>query len=683
MAYTEKQYNDYFAQSDVNNPAARAEFERRYAGVGTSAYVNPFAAGIGVNGAPINPYKGTPTATVPTPVISSAPATNLINTQIKSTTESANTAITTKQQQDQAAAAAEVGKQFGGTPTTPAKTDGTTSLSPADQAAQDIANTPPDGHRWVYSANGSRSSIPTGDATPTGMYDVKPSVNKFTSPTSGTPVETIPKDNGTQIGKMSDGTYALFDGEGNFLGNTNEFDYSNTKATGQAYAGQQAQKNADHYKEQMDQVINGTYPLTPDQKAQIEAVKQTFQRLINEQTLANQNYQGGVATAQGLLGMTEYSPTLAMGTLKGAIDSGLTKIADLNNKLLQTVSQMNSAFRTENFEMLNTAYKNYQDYADKKQAELDKITAATAAHEKDVRDFNADQAYKKATLAMENDKFSYQQKKDVIDQALSEGRLSEEHRHNLETERAAMAKVVADAGPGFDPNTPFASTITSTARNVGRLDRASFVQQVSDSAKRGDWKTMATDMRTAVEQGMTAEEKNKLTKHQEAISELNYVENLLRQYEKAGGQTGWLVGNAQGVATRFGQLVTDPKLTEIQSQLSQAFVRFRADVTGAAFSEAESKGYEALLPMANKTFELNMPVIAGARGFAQQQVDSTYGRKMGVEGYNNLKSLVSQQDAQERIMGYLPTADATTQAQVVKMLENGDSPEAVAEYFNI
>lgn len=638
-------------------------------------------------------------APVTSPVVSGSTAANYVSDTIKPAMTAANTAITTAQQQakersialaqgqitDQASMDKFKTGQQGAT-----TTQQTTPPSAQDQAATDIANTPEVGYKWAYQKDGTRVQIPINStATQFGMSDQKPVVAPGVSPTGAGSVETVAQDDGGSSVQFSDGSYGKLDAAGNFIGAISKAQYDDSKLNSNIYQRNTAQKSAADLQTKIDQIINGTYPLSPDQQAQIDSVKQTFQRLIDEQVLANKNYQGGIQVASGLSGLSEYSPTLAMGTLKSAIDSGITKVADLNTKLLSTVSQMNLAFRSDNMKMLNDAYKNYSDYADKKQAELDKITAAAAAHEKDMRDYNfsvekekADNEYKDATLALQNDQLTLAQVKQKAEDVLNNKQLSETVRHNLATEFETKQKRLQDAaGNSFDvANTPFASTITTVGRTVGRLDRNNFMSQIADSAKRQDWKTMMTDMKNQVNESLPAADRTKLNAHEANVAYLTNMENLLKQYKAKGGDTGLLVGTSQGIATKYGQAVTDPELIALQTAMNDNFVRFRADITGAAFSPEESKGYEALVPSANKNIDLNLAVIQGARDYAQQQADSTYQRKMGTTGYDNLKGII---EAEDKINTYMEKAPLDVQQKVAQMAADGVEYGQIMKYLNI
>lgn len=610
--------------------------------------------------APAAPEK----TTVATPVISAAPAQNLITNQIKPTFEAAQTAISNQQiqkQVDEAKAMVAQTEKEGLKPfsTTTQKTDATVTApkSATDQAAEEIANTPEPGYRWAYQADGTRIPISLSEPTPKGFYDQKPSGEAFVIPGGSSPSETIPNDDGTFIGNMGDGTFAKFDSNGIFLGPANQNQY-NIARNSKSYAIQEATKMAVDRQKQMDQVINGSYPLTPDQQAQIDSVKQTFQRLIDEQTKANMNYQGGVSTVQGLLGMTEYAPTLAMGTLKGAIDSGISKIADLNNKMLSTVSQMAIAFRQENFDMLEKAYNNYTAYAKTKQDQLDKITEAAASYEKDMRDYNlkveqflSDKEEKELDRELKREDLTLQEKKALMDDKYKWANLSEETRHNKVMEYQAEQKRIQDAsmiyGQGADM--PFAAT-TEIASRLGSTDkdRQGIKNSLNNAASRGDWKTYMTLLTNQANKSIGTAQQGNILDASKSISHLNALDKALKEYKALDGDMGYVKGTTDQIATNFGQLVTDPKFKEIAVQLQTLFQTYRQNMTGAAFGIAENKDYKSVYPQATDNFDLNFAKIEGAKKFLERNVDSVYSQVLN-EGYSNVKNLAKLQDVYQDI----------------------------------
>ena len=622
----------------------------------------------------------------PIPVISATQATNQISNVIKPTLDTATTDIAAQNAKRQALsvslASGAIKDQAGVDAFMKGSaTDSTsTSLTPQDQAAQDIANTAEPGYKFVYQKDGTRVQIPTSStAIQYGMFDTKPSTQQFTALDGSQPAEIIPNNDKTFIGKMSDGSYAKFDAVGNLVGPANQNAY-NIAVNSDANQQQTAQKKALELQGRMDQIINGTYPLTQDQQAQIDSVKQTFQHLIDEQTKANLNYQGGIATTQGLLGLSEYSPAIAMGTLKGAVDSGITKIADINSKLISSIADLRQAFKDNNFKLLETSYKQYTEYANKKQAELDKITLAAATHEKDIRDYNlnkeqADETerYHKAREVLDDKTLTLDEKKSKLINTYNYANLAEDKRHNLATELDARQKndlkAVELYGNDLSGDVPFKSTINRLAQIGGTtthpINKAT-LSSLAGSVQRGDWINALTDAKIAVSNGLRASGDTKLQTVEDDIRFLDRLKGELAQYEKDKGTTGFWKGTQSEIMAKLGQLTTDQKYRDLATDMNNAFVRFRADITGAAFSESESKGYQALFPSGDKNFELNMAVIDGSRKYLQNTIDGVYERKMG-EGYQNLRGLAELQPLNDSIR---KMDDNTAYLNVIQMIDS-------------
>lgn len=611
-------------------------------------------------------------APVSSPVVSGSTAANYVANTIKPALTAANQAVTTAQQQAKERSIALASGQI----TDQASMDKfkagqqqTTQTSPSatDQAAIDIANTPDAEHKWAYLKDGTRFQIGINqDPAQWGASAEKPVVAPRTAPTGAGIVEEVPLDDNTSYAKMGDGSYAKFATDGTFLGSISSQAYENSKLNSNKYQIQEATKQTVDLQNRIMQIVNGTYPLSPDQQAQIDSVKQTFQRLIDEQVLANKNYQGGIQVAQGLSGMSEYSPTIAMGTLKQAIDQGITKVADLNTKLLNTVSQMNLAFRSDNMKMLQQAYENYQTYADKKQAELDKITAAAAAHEKDMRDYNfnvakeqADQAYKETTLAFQDKNLSYQEKRDKAQNALQYAQLDETKRHNIQTELNAAEDNRIRAAGLYEPvngDTPFASTIDTVAQlGSTNQERKSLKAGLAKAAQSGDWKTFQTQLLNAADKAIPASEKTNILNATKELAQLNQIQSLIQQYQAAGGDMGYLKGTYDQVLTKFGQLATDPRFKDIANQMTRAFQDYRLNMTGAAFGAKESAEYQSVYPGGNNTMDLNLSKINSAKRYLNTNVNAVYDKIVG-PGYENAAGLAKAQDVHEEIAAMDPMA---------------------------
>ncbi len=263
------------------------------------------------------------------------------------------------------------------------------SVKPADKTPeQQIADTPDTGTQWIYDAQGNRVQNPVGTPIPTGYSTTNP-VTGPTTPVADQTTDTV----GNTYKQFSDGTYGKYNALGAYIGTASQNDFTNSK-------------NADGILTSLQQVLNGTYPLTADQQAQIDGIKQSFLALITQQTTANANFTGATTVAENLYGMG--TSLTGLGEIKGTVDAGIAKIADLNNKMVSAVAQMQTAFKQDNLKMLQTAYDIYSNTVKSRQDEIDKLQVVADGKLKDarteaeqIRQFNV-QEQDKVTQAIDN-----------------------------------------------------------------------------------------------------------------------------------------------------------------------------------------------------------------------------------------------------------------------------------------
>jgi hypothetical protein len=417
--------------------------------------------------APTGQTSTTSGPATPTAVVSSALASNAA-TNMKDTAVQAQADMVAQN----AARAANQGKPgydiFGNKLSgAPIPTGGAATPVTPPTPEQQIADTPDAGYRWLYDASGNRIQMGVNDAVPTGYGltnpKVPPTVNVSDSATDSV---------GNTYKQFADGTYGKFDATGAYQGVASANDFQATKA-GQGVF------------DSLNKALNGTYPLTADQQAQIDGIKATFASLIEQQKTANANFTGATTTAENLYGMG--NSLAGLGEIKGTVDAGLAKVADLNNKLASTVAQMTSAFKTDNLNMLKTAYDEYTGLVKSRQDEFDKLTAAATAAAKDARDFAETQKMDALTKMMNDHTISYQDKQ----QALAESQFSEEQKqhiidnqykdlqYKLDVRKQSFLEKQATSGPGFGSDLPAVTTSPD-----GKIDPVS-QQKLLDSLPGG------------------------------------------------------------------------------------------------------------------------------------------------------------------------------------------------------
>lgn len=109
----------------------------------------------------------------------------------------------------------------------------------------------------------------------------------------------------------------------------------------------------------LDQALNGTLPLSADQQAQITSLSQAYDKMIEEQKVANKNYEGAMEQAGISSGRQRYAPTIHAGNVKASIDAGINKIDSLNNEKAGALAKMREGFRTNNIEMIKASYDSW------------------------------------------------------------------------------------------------------------------------------------------------------------------------------------------------------------------------------------------------------------------------------------------------------------------------------------
>ncbi len=599
----------------------------------------------------------------PTPVVGSNLATNQVN-KITDTLNTSNTAITKSQMDAQAAkdkattdaAIKYANDQKNKTITTP---------------EQDIANQPDTGNQWIYDkTTGEKTQVPVGSNIPSNYttVDVKsaPAVDTTTS-----------ADGNITFKQLGDGSYAKYDtGTGQYVGMSNKTQFDLMK-TGQSAA-----------KAYQDAIANG--PLLNDsQKAQIQSITDAYQRLITQQATDNANFTGGTTVAQNLYGIG--NTIMGAGQIKGVIDAGAAKIADLNSKMNSDVAKMTQAFQSDNLNVLKDAYKSFQENSSSLQKAIDTAHAEATQLERDskqqsetarnqidndIRTLQTNMltsgasAIQKAGVAAALANHDYNAAVTAAGDSLktATGWMGEYYNYAKEMETLHPGTPIMDpveyknwddnnkinaanlaaggpstaAGAG---NAPFQATIDNVLGSInGVKEHDREAERLGQLAVNGNYSDLLQALKSRVKtsQLLTAADKSDLNNAEKQIPAADRMSQAIKDYQAVGGDMSYLKGKADSIDSYFGKLGTDPKYKALATELTIAFQNYRQQMTGAAFGAAESKEYGSVVPTKDKSFELNAAIIDGLKNYMQGRVDDTYTSALG-EGYTNLKGLVEQQ----------------------------------------
>lgn len=619
------------------------------------------------------PTTPTPTSTSPLPVSTSQQAIQNNN----SAQGALNTALvgaqsqaakkTTSAQQDAAAKSPQLASQLAVQ----------AGLNPADVAAYMKANPSVNADAVV----GNLLSMPQKQAQPQGGAVVGASgassgtVNSGTTATGGTMGDA----SGQQNAPNPVGTNSLLDNEAQRKA---DLDVLNAKT---------AKDNQD-YLDKIAQVQNGTFPLTPGQQAQIDALKAQFDNLKSAQDLANQNYTQGITRLGIASGRSQYAPELEMGNIKATIDQGIQKLQQLDIQKASAVAQLQGAFETQDFDMVKSAYDVLQRTDAAQTAAINKLHDDTAAALKDTRDFadklkqenqdqeNADRTFEQTKLQnkLSNDiatnRLSFEEADATIKNAQADQRLTEQQAQDLRSysiqlkqldqgkylmtqdamgnpvpfnkstgkfEPSALPNIAGSSGSGSKSgidssnNSAFKSALVNAT--IGYTDKEQKVlqSQVSEQLASGDMQGAKETIMNAALRNEPSTVRQSAEARLQSIAALNNIGGLLNAYVKQSGDTDILKGTIENAAQKIGK-TTDPALAKIKEQIDFNLQQYRHAMTGAAFSQQESQAYASVLPQVSNANDLNSAKIGSMIDIMNLQQKVSLQNAIGSQNYDKI-----------------------------------------------
>jgi len=131
------------------------------------------------------------------------------------------------------------------------------------------------------------------------------------------------------------------------------------------------------YIEKSSQIMNGSFPLSPDQQAEVNSITQQYQNMISEQRSVNQSYQNGLTMAGVSSGRSMYAPEIELGNINAAISAGVAKISALNADMLSSIAEAKSAIKSDNMDLLNSTYEHISDVMAQRRDTLKETHKAT------------------------------------------------------------------------------------------------------------------------------------------------------------------------------------------------------------------------------------------------------------------------------------------------------------------
>jgi hypothetical protein len=181
---------------------------------------------------------------------------------------------------------------------------------------------------------------------------------------------------------------------------------------------------------------------------------------------------------------------------------------------------------------------------------------------------------------------------------------------------------------GFDPRSSstvgeYTNIIDTASLLVGAERGQETRRAMAAAVERGDFQTTYSMIANNVQSALQGDSASRFGAARTDIQVLGGLRDSIQEFERAGGDTGFLKGSADEIARKFGQLVTDPQFASLAVQLEREFQAYRQQMTGAAFGASESADYEKVNPSSKKSLELNLATIDGALRQLENRVVGT------------------------------------------------------------
>lgn len=173
---------------------------------------------------------------------------------------------------------------------------------------------------------------------------------------------------------------------------------------------------------------------------------------------------------------------------------------------------------------------------------------------------------------------------------------------------------------------------------VGRLpaDRREYALDVLDDyIERDDISGFKEALKNVTVSSMPVEQQNKVIGRETTLDMLSSIEKDLAELEADGVNTNFFTGNYEKISNKIG-LTTNPKLKAVATKILATMQNYRQFVSGAAFTDKETKEYVRLFPDIDKIGELNSANIKALKEAYNTQLDTIYSVSMGKKNYKEL-----------------------------------------------
>lgn len=154
---------------------------------------------------------------------------------------------------------------------------------------------------------------------------------------------------------------------------------------------------ASYVQNQITGIQSGAIPLSPSETAQVTALSQQYQQLIDQQKLTNTGATGQANVRGYQTGAAEYDPMFQVKTIGDIVSAGQQKIGNLAIQEAGALATLTQSLKNNDIAAIKDSWAVYQDSQSKRQDAIQKtidatnaaITAAQTAQQKQIDAVNS------------------------------------------------------------------------------------------------------------------------------------------------------------------------------------------------------------------------------------------------------------------------------------------------------
>lgn len=167
--------------------------------------------------------------------------------------------------------------------------------------------------------------------------------------------------------------------------------------------------------------------------------------------------------------------------------------------------------------------------------------------------------------------------------------------------------------------------------SIPATERANFIKSIQKSAASGD----KEQVKEAIYSGIIENSKSgkDISTQTSKVDAFQSIKDAFQTYYDAGGTTGPIKGTFNNLLNKIGQ-TSDPKLQALKANIIAARMKFRNDITGAAWGEQEDGEYNTIIGGITDSKDKNLSGVNGALNSLKTDLGNRIKKVTGNEIYD-------------------------------------------------